>query len=202
MRGFQCEYFIKDDEGKLTKIINNSNGKYPSKIWNSCWGNVKTILIDKPSSSFIYIEKYETEQTKDSIELLLQLVNEITPCNIVTIEKKNYIEYKLLKTYDQNIILLNFIRNLWNRPGISNTNGEGPDYAKDYTDIFFKTLAKTKFKDPLSKLTKANKEACINYKVTYGPGHSNVHGYDDLKIKDSKSLLKFEGDSTRTFLTT
>lgn len=202
MRGYQCHYYIKDKDGKLTK--DDIDGLYwdyktPAKvsIGSACWSSLRRI----PQASFIYIENYETEETKDSIDLLLRLINEITPCNIVTINKKNYIEYKLLKTYDQNIVLLNFIRNLWNKPGVANEKGEGAEYAKDYTDIFFKTLAKTRLKDPLKRLTQANKEASINYKIEgFGPGHSNVHNYKDLKIKDTQSLLEFKGNSTRTFL--
>lgn len=197
MRGFQCDYYIKDKNNELTKEGINKLGNFA--IYNSCWSSLQQL----PAGSFIYIDNYETEETKDSIDLLLKLVNEITPCSIVNIKDKDYIEYKLLEHYDQNLILLNFIRNLWNEPGIGHLEGKGAPFVPDYSTIFFDVLKKTRYKDPLKKLTHANKKASVNYKLNgYGPGHSNVQGYDELKIKDVKSLMDFKGNSTRTFLIT
>lgn len=35
---------------------------------------------------------------------------------------------------------------------------EGFEYAKDYTELFFDKLKKSRHKDPLKRLTQANKE--------------------------------------------
>lgn len=203
MRGFQCHYYLKDKDGNLTnkhEWINPFNKLVQNfVISQACWSSISRI----PAGSFIYIDNYKTEKTKNDIKFLIDLINEITPCSIVKIKNKDYIEYKLLETYDQNLILLNFIRNLWNHPGVSHTEGAQEPPLPNYIDIFFDELKKSEYKDPLQKLTDANKKACVDYReCNYGLGHSNVHTAKDLTIKDSKSLLKFESSSTRLFLTT
>jgi len=203
MRGFQCHYYLKDKNGNLS---NNYDWIHPytklsqiAVISQACWSSVSRL----PAGSFIYIDNYKTEKTKDNIKSLIDLINEITPCSIVKIKDKDYIEYKLLKHYDQNLILLNFIRNLWNHPGVSHTEGAQELPLPKYIDIFFDELKKSKYKDPLQKLTDANKKACVDYrKCNYGLGHSNVHTAKDLKIKHSTSLLTSIPSSTRDFLIT
>ena len=195
MRGFECHYFAKNEKNELIK-----NTDY------ACWAGIRKL----PAGSFIYIDQYENEETKQYIDLLINTINKITSCKIVEIDKKEYIEFKLLQTYDQSLVLLNFIRNLWHAPG-----GTYYDYTTkaikikypEYIDKFFHILKETSYKDPLAKLTDANKQACFlenpkTHNFGFSPGHSNVHKEDTLKIKYSKDLFNFNGLSTMTFLTT
>ena len=65
-------------------------------ISQACWSSVSRL----PAGSFIYIDNYKTEKTKDNIKSLIDLINEITPCSIVKIKDKDYIEYKLFAHLD------------------------------------------------------------------------------------------------------
>ncbi len=136
----------------------------------------------------VYIDDFHQEKTKKYQSLLVKTINKITPCKIVKKPNgKRYIRIRLLRSYDQSLIILNFIRNLWHEP------------EQGYTEKFFEALKKAEHKDALEKLTWANKEACPN--VMYSPGHSNVHKKDLLKIKNSKQLLEYKGNDTYMFLT-
>lgn len=199
--------------------LNDELHHYPD--WVACWsalsrdlywprgGDVRKHLL----SEDIYIWKFEEEETKKYQDLLVSIINEITPCNFVELDikfnqtyskniwgvagiddsynvkmlelinqnhPKRFIKFRLLDTYDKSLILLNFIRNLWNEP------------VTGYSVHFFKFLAKCKEKDPLAKLTWANKEACAKTPSTYSYGHSNAHKADTLVIKSKKDLLEWQ----------
>lgn len=199
MRGFQCEYFVKDEKGDLTKEYKNTLNGNITTIHSACWASTRNL----PAGTFIYIENFQTEKTKSEIDRLVNVINEITPCKVVVIKKKEYIEFKLLETYDQSLILLNFIRNLWHTPGgnVYNSAKRKTELQfPDYTETFFSTFKKSRYKDPLKRLTKANVEACPE--KAQSVGHSNVHAKERLKIKSTKDLLSFTGASTLIFLTT
>jgi hypothetical protein len=157
----------------------------------ACWAGIQRYYngsLNRPK--YIYIEQYNLDETNKYIELLIGLINEIIPCKIITREKKEYIKYQLLGYYNNDLILLNFIRNLWHNPLYS--------YNIDYTKIFFETLESSKLKDALEKLTEANIKASKG--ITMRPGHSNVN--PDMKIKSTKELLDSpELSSTSIFLT-
>lgn len=198
MRGFSCTYYYKN------------GSKFEQEGNQSCWAGINSISYagEFKKSLFkeelrkdkyltfpdiikeidtIYIDVYTYPETKKYIPLLISLINEITPCSIVD----KYICFKLLSTYDQSLILLNFIRNLWYQPFIG------------YTDTFFTILSTdTKYKDPLERLTHANSIGCSKAKNGYGMGHSNVHIGVNLIVKNTKQLLEYKGGSTRTFLIT
>ena len=113
----------------------------------------------------------------------------------------------MISGYDNNLILLNFIRNLWNCPlqYVPVHRGNGKNMLKDYTSVFFETLYKIEEKDPLKMLIEANIEACrplvYNHNTIVGPGHSNAFPSRFLKIKNVDELLKYKGTSVRSFLT-
>jgi len=137
---------------------------------------------------FIYLSDYNQPETLEYQNLIVSVINEITPCKLVNIDNVWYIKFKLLGTYDQSLILLSFIRNLWYEP------------KAGYSKKFFESLKVATQEDPLERLTWANKEACDD--AGYGYGHSNVHKKSSLKVKKSKQLLEYKGLCTRTFLTT
>lgn len=184
-------HFLTEDEIKTIgnrfiylTVLNNNN---TSNDW-SFYKSMKDCIIEH---DIIYIEQFTFPKTSHNIPLLLSLINKITPCEIVKINDVEYIRYKLIKTYDQNLILLNFIRNLWNAE------------IKGYNELFFMYLKEgSSYQDPLEILTDANKKACVNICTKYSPGHSNIHLANELKIKNTKQLLGYKGLTTEKFLTT
>lgn len=188
---FRCNYYHKIQN----KLVKNNN--------QVCWAGLKNYDFLTPESEkawrnqifkleeeIIYIDFSEKLKfvTKKNIDLLIKIINNITPCCLVQIDNKEYISFNLLKTYDQNLILLNFIRNIWYSPFTS------------YSEVFFEELKKSRLKDPLSKLTKANILACEKNPYPRSMGHSNVHDSDDLVICKTKDLLAYEGILTYNFL--
>lgn len=157
-------------------------GKSISLIRHACWGGVQNHWGIE--HEYVYIDSFTVAKTSKYQRLLITLINKITPCSIVTRKTKKYIKFKLMQTYDQSLVLLNFIRNLWHEPL--------PGYSKD----FFEVLRKSKkYKDPLARLTWANKEAVRLNKqqIIYAPGHSNVHPVDKLKIRRASTLKRYKG---------
>ncbi len=142
----------------------------------------------------IYISNYDQPETRKYQELLVKTINEITPCEFKEVNGKKYIAFKLMETYDQSLVLLNFVRNLWHSPPVA---GAKIPYHK----MFFETLEKADHKDPLEKLTYANKEACPDNLMYGAIGHSNVYNKGMLKLKTKAQLLQFKGNSTQVFLT-
>lgn len=156
----------------------------------------------------IYIADFDDPMTQKYQQTLFNIINEITPCEVVEIPQDHgdilrratrFIKFRTLETYDQNLVVLNFIRNLWYNP-LSYYVVQGKE---NYTIKFFEFLegaARTN-SDPLVKLTWANKSALEIINCVYGsPGHSNVHA--KLKIKTTAQLKAYKGCSTATFLTT
>lgn len=182
MRGFQCYLYhkLKDD----TYIINTVS---------ACYAGIRHLHLrdDLLEPNIVYIDKYKEPETEKYIELIIGLVNEITPCSI----QDGYIKFQLLETYDQSLILLNFIRNLWNKT----------EPLRRYSEEFFEILSKEILEDPLSRMMSANKKACSKAEVwgnlSYPPGHSNCHTEETLAIKTVEELLSYKGGSTKQFLT-
>lgn len=189
MRGFQCHYYHMNNN----VLVKNTN--------TSCWAGFNMFYLDnKILYKTIYIEQFTEEKTSKYIPLLIRVINKITPCKIVSIEDKEYIQFDLLSTYNQSLVLLNFIRNLWadNKDPISMIS-EG--ITNKYTEVFFETLRTSKFyKDPMKRLTYANIIAIEQIKINRSFGHSNIHDPKTLKIRDLVSLLEYKGTSTHEFL--
>lgn len=163
-RGFTCSVFIEKNR-KLVQLE-----RY------ACWSGIN----DYHNEEEIYVAHYQDLLTLKYQKRLIYLVNQITPCSFVERDGMKFIKVKLFKNYNQNLVVLNFIRNLWHEP------------YNTYLNKFFKSLAKSKkkYKDPLERLTWANKEACIGYNSSYPPGHSNVFNHNTLLIKTKKELLE------------
>lgn len=205
MRDFGCYYYIKHYK-KLHQITNKScwaGLKHFDKNINpkSLWGRVvNDESINLKLKKSIYIDSYIDPLTEMYIEPLLNIINQITLCKLEEIDKKVYIKYNLLEKYDQNLILLNFIRNLWHTP-------VGKSFTP-YTTKFFENIVSNplNYKDPISLLTWANKDAVeeVTNKVQYlgSPGHSNVHDHNRLIVKDLPDFLEFNYGGTSAFLTT
>lgn len=155
----------------------------------ACW--VEISALPKKGIKEIFIKNFTCLKTQRNQSLLVKIINQITPCKVVTINKEKYIKYKLLKYYNNNLVLLNFIRNLWYSPRIG------------LSSYFFKVLRKLhKYfpdADPLEKLTRANKITCGKYHIFYQEHHSNCNSKSDLKLK-TKCQLKKIARSTRGFL--
>lgn len=174
VRGFSCYYksYTKGNE-----LVTNSN--------SACWAGVKMEL--QSGSDYIYIFKYIDESTSEYIDDFLKIINEITECCIVKIDNIEHIKFKLLKTYDQNLILLNFIRNLW--------------YSQfdKYSESFFENLFKSKYEDPLQKLLDAHKIACVPMEHSWRD-HSNCVKSENIQIKKKEFLYNYNGRSVDEFL--
>lgn len=165
---YGCHYYAF-----INKVFTrNGNG--------ACWAGIQVYVVPN-QPKYIYITDYDNEHTRKYQKLLISLINEITPCTFLTRQKVKYIKYELMSGgYNKNLVLLNFIRNLWSNPRYSENI--------DYTKIFFETLEKSNKKDPLEMLMEANIKACEGLK--YAPGHSNVNPVKDMKIKNKKQLLE------------
>lgn len=191
MRGFQCYYYKLDQKGNLVRNTNIS-----------CWYGLKNesyydsnnnyAQIDSKNQHFIFIKDFkEPEVSDESINRIIQLINNITTCEIVTIDNIKYIKYKLLGTYAQNLLLLNFIRMLWYKPSTFNHE----NFIK--SSIFNSARGI----DSLKFLLKCVKNNVINSKHYMGYGaHSCI--YKDIKLKTKKDLLAYKGDTIEAFLTT
>lgn len=195
MRGYECIFYHKQGD----KLIQYNN--------NACWAGLRVL-----NNQSIYIDFFRDKITEKYVDLLIGIINKITSCKIIkevevtypvvenrtryhqwqrdeqfTTEKREVIEFKCLGTYDRNLIVLNFIRYLWNKP-------------EDFdTELFFASLEKSKHREPLRKLLYCNKVACS--RVKYGGNHSNAYNKKVLKIKGVKQFNTEGFYNTREFLT-
>lgn len=183
MRGFDCYYYYMTDKKEFVK-----NGR------TACWAgicappNSKGVIADT-----LYIYKFENVNVVDNKQIvrLVNLINNITPCKIVTIKKEKYIKYKLLRTYDQNLVLLNFIRQLWY---------ENCRAAFDFKK-FFDELQKTRRKkevDPLFFIMDIFKKYIKYDNTQYAFTHSNF--IKGVVPKTKEQLFKYNGNSVAQFL--
>lgn len=184
MRGYDCHYYYMTTKGKLVK---NNNSACWASINNTPYVNKDTVI-----GGTIYIDNFENKAivSEEQIIRLVNLINKITPCKMVRIKRTRYIKYKMLKTYDQNLILLNFIRQLWYD---CNTLFD--------TKSFFAELKKTRKKkdvDPLYFIMDIFRKYVLYDKENYTSGHSNFIKGIVPKTKDD--LLKYNGNSVALFL--
>lgn len=207
MRGCSCNVYAyyKDKLIKSTATACWSMLAYPQYFHADFAKNANySKPVQWPLGRDIYIAEFDEPKTQKYQQTLFSIINEITPCKVVEMPQDHgeilkrdtrFIEFRMLETYDQNLIVLNFIRNLWYNPV--------PQAKENYTIRFFEFLegaARTN-SDPLMKLTWANKSAIELIACPYGsPGHSNVHA--GIKLKTTEQLKAYKGVSTREFLTT
>lgn len=197
---------IQNDNTYRCHIYHMINGTLHKNANDACFAGIKSYLdvidwqkkIDNPSQE-IYIYDFEREETIKYVPILVKIINRITPCEIVEINDKKYIKFKLIsnKYYDQNLVILNFIRNLWNEPSRFYVKNE----LKTYYQCFFQALAKSRYKDPLERLTQANILALTETKYSESAGHSNTFNFKQGKRKTVKELIEYEGNNTKEFLT-
>jgi hypothetical protein len=151
----------------------------------ACWKYVDTVL--KFDIQEIYITNFKTKETSVYIPLIVEYINKLTPCEIVKIEKQDYIKFTLLKQYRKSLVLLNFIRYLWCSP---KTYDHGKN--NEFSLTFFKTLEQlNNTEDAFVNLTTANKAASEQIPVTHAIGHSNVFDYNRLKILTTKDFNEY-----------
>jgi hypothetical protein len=192
MRIYACYYDITLKDG--TKHQNGNT---------ACWAGINRFYCYvngecTPSFHFnarknflkddtIFIKRFkEPEISFKEIKLLCKLIDEITPCKLDY--KHRRIKYTMVDLgYNNNLILLNFIRYCWYEP------------YKGFSKLFFETL-ENNTGDAMQRLTHANKVASeIYHGSTFSPGHSNVH--KNLKIRTNAEFLSRSMDSTASFLT-
>ena len=173
MRYYDC--FIYHLQNK--KLIQNNN--------NACWAGLK---YSKYFNTNIYIDKYiEPEITDKQRKRIVYLLNKITSCKFVTIEKVKYIECKLLKNHYSNLLLLNFIRILWYKNGSFNN------------EQFFIDICKRKPRklDYLEFMM-----ICIKNNVSSDPYNHGNHSfvYPNIIPKTKEMLYKYTGNTMFKFL--
>lgn len=168
-------------------------------VTSACWQGLNYL---NPEVKDIFIHQYKYPQTEKYVPLIVKTVNQITPCNIVSIYSKKedkmqeYIHYKRLGIYNKDLLILNFIRNLWyvlkyDIYGKLDTNVLVP-----YNVLFFEYLKNSELKDPMEKLTEANVKAISNFTeqqiLSYKHGHSNF--YYNSKIRSLDEFKKWGGE--------
>lgn len=181
MRGYETYAYQMIQEYDHSKNIYKDKGMGLEQY--ACWSHINSYL-----KKDLLIGNFDDPTTRKYQEILIEIINKITPCEIIKIDKFNLIKIQLLSTYDQSLILLNFIRYLW------------CDYGKfDYL-LFFDFLENDKLYDePLEKLTFANALASVYN--NYSGDHSNKVVPKLAKIKNTEQLLSYKGNSTQQFLT-
>ena len=187
MRDYTCYIYHLQDN----KLVQNSN--------QSCWAGLnrkfyydkdsKEIQLDTKTKDYIYIDQYIQPQITDKQrKRIVYLLNKITSCKFITIEKKRYIQYKLLKNHYSNLLLLNFIRILWYKNRSFNN------------EQFFIDICKPKPRnlDYLEFMMICIKNNVDN-KDSWGYGdHSFV--YKNIIPKTKEMLLKYTGKDMSMFL--
>lgn len=189
MRSYKCFYYAKLDNG------------WRKNYSTACWAGLKS--YSKPM--LLRIKDWKEPETKQHAAMLVNLINKITPCYL----KRGCIYYQMIvpeeindkywvEYYDRNLVLLNFIRYLWcdldvNRP---------PELKNiPYELEFFKALAKSRYKDPFKRLSKANaiySEYWFAKKgAYYSPGHSNIQ--EGNKILSTAEFLKSRNSASTMF---
>lgn len=193
MRDYGCVYYHLDKDNNLVKNNNISCWKgidksYTFSMHANINGKYQKIDLLKSKKDYIYITNYiQPEVTDQQRKRLLYLINKITSCKFIKIKNVVYIEYKMIEGYDNNLILLNFIRNLWC------IGDKGFDYKGFFNSIL---NPKPRNQDVLIYIMNCFKNNIItppNYQ-----DHSNIICNIIPKTKDE--LLSYKGKSTKEFL--
>lgn len=182
MRGYKCYYF-RLHKGKLRHYNNTA-----------CWAGLNRIceeqsisrgdspdydntIVPNTNVRHIYIKDWKTEDMPNNYNKLLEILNTMTSCKVVTFRGKEYIRYKLIcnGNYYANLVFLNFIRMIWYKS------------SNLYNKYFFKSLDEyDNNEDGLQFLLRKINDS-INDDMSYGWGsHSLV--YKNIKPKTFKEL--------------
>ena len=193
-------------------------GKVKASHTNACWSMLSQywffwLTAENVPNGWhfdeILISQFDEPETRGYQSLLVNIINDITPCAFEIHNGSRYIKYKMLvppglkfenyvyshanpiphdAMYEQNLVLLHFIRYLWNQP------------VAGFTKRFFQYLELCDYPDPLSRLTWTNQSAVKDCCSPYSsPGHSAIH--PGLIIKKKDQLLNWSGGTCTAFLT-
>lgn len=190
MRGYECIYYA------------NFKGEWRKNPNTACWAGLSVYS----APMLLKIKYWEAPETKQYAAMLVNLINKITPCYL----EDECIYYQMIvpekindnypqKYYDRNLVLLNFIRYLW-----SDLSVERPPALKDipYELEFFKALAKSRYKDPFKRLSKANaiysEYWFTKREQSYPPGHSNIQKGN--KILSTAQFLESKRFASNMFI--
>lgn len=190
MRGYNCFFTDNPDFDTISNKI--------------CWGDIKYNNGCKQEKE-IYISDFTYDATKKYVKTLVDVINKITPCELVIQNDVQYIKFKLLKNYDSSLILLSFIRTLWYNPIPVKYFEEVTEENKlSYIETFFNSLKElqNKIEDSMELLLTAHKKALEPIKIpnNYNDIHSNVYASERIQIKSTKDLLNYKGMTTEGFI--
>lgn len=190
MRGYNCFFTDNPDFDTISNKI--------------CWGDIKYNNGCKQEKE-IYISDFTYDATKKYVKTLVDVINKITPCELVIQNDVQYIKFKLLKNYDSSLILLSFIRTLWYNPIPVKYLEEVTEENKlSYIETFFNSLKElqNKIEDSMELLLTAHKKALEPIKIpnNYNDIHSNVYASERIQIKSTKDLLNYKGMTTEGFI--
>lgn len=199
---YDCYYYIDIGNKELVRIRNTAcwagiNGVnkyyYTSNTEKDKWGSPETKLYNKPIEH-LYVSAFRS--TKNSLantKALVNLINNITECKIVTIKKQKYIKYKLINKghYYSNLLLLNFLRMVWYEPNYFN-------YKQFFKDIRKKDV---KINDSLYFLMDMTRINVLPRTRDYGSYLNHSLITPDIVPKNSKLLFEYKGDRMDDFLT-
>lgn len=177
LRGYECHVYKERQDGDVVK-----GG-------TACFSYVVSLFAEK--IKHIYIDTHFAVNEKD-LKLLVYIINKITPCSIVVHEKIQtdfpVIKFNLLYgTYKQNLLLLNFIRYLWNEP------------AYHFQEEFFKRLRDFKtIKDPMLRLTTANQTSVNDKSSDQSCGHCNI--VENVRTVTLKEFMESNIKDIQVFL--
>lgn len=198
---YRCYYSINIGKKNLVQISNNScwaglqcpkDYYYYSNDKMDKFGSRERVHY-KESITYIYIEYFRTKYNSlANTKALLEFIDEITECRIVTVNKKSYIKYKLINDahYYSNLVLLNFIRMIWYKPDFFNH------------EQFFKDIRKkdVKIDDSLYFLMDMTRINVLPPTGQYGNYLNHSLITPDIVPKDSKLLFEYKGDRMDHFL--
>jgi len=201
---YSCHYHIDiGREKQLVKVKNSAcwySLMYPT-IVNYTDGTINkyNCLIHYtykgPSIKQIYISDFRTNiNSLAATKAMVDIINMITPCKIVTKFKETYIRYDLISEskYYNNLVLLNFLRMIWYKPCVFN-------HKQFFIDLRAKDRIIT---DPLYFLMElVNKNIVMPIDTTYNSWGNHSLVICDIIPKNVDSLLKFRGTSMNKFLT-
>lgn len=177
LRGYECHVYKEMKSGDMAK---------GSTV---CFSYVRHLFAEKVEH--LYIDTHFAVNEKD-LKLLVDIINEITPCSIVVHEKIQtefpVIKFNLLYgTYKQNLLLLNFIRYLWNEP------------AYHFQEEFFKRLREFEtIEDPMLRLTTANQTSVNKNSADQVCGHCNIT--KNVRTVTLKEFMETKFDEIQSFL--
>lgn len=194
-----------------TYSIENSPGVFPEPTEKMCWRWVPSKPQFEGQRILVRIYKYRYWKY---FKVMVDLLNKLTPVEVEMRKRTPYVYITLLPYYDQNVLLLRYLKYLWHDPVETYFYNESLfDDVYTHNTAFFENLKD--YDDAMVSLTNASVAAnkaveeklcgktIFNY-IKEGIGHSNY--FPNAVVKTTKEFLNFNhwglfGYSTRDFLT-